>query len=108
MKPGSWDAVVGSRSWKHDALLKKHAFAVKSYAAKKKKDEKKKPAAVDLLKGAELKGKLVALKKDVCIAMQPMTCSNTPRYIDIFFLWPKVCQDNYDGTHPPPHPPKQF
>ena len=76
----------------HAALLKKHAFAVKSYAAKKKKNEEEEPAAVDPLHGGELKGKTVALKKDVCIALQPIPCSHTPRYIDIFFLCPKVAK----------------
>ena len=86
-KPGSMDAVVGSRNWKHDALLKKHAFAVKSYAAKKKKNEEEEPAAVDPLHGGELKGKTVAVKKDMCIALQPMLCTLPPRYIYIISIY---------------------
>ena len=81
-KPGPLDAVEGGKGWYHAALLKKHAFAVKTLAAKKKKkkNEEEKSAPLDPLHGGELKGKTVALKKDMCIALQPIPCAHTPRY----------------------------
>ena len=64
-KPNLKDAKPGG-------VLKKHCFAVSMMKSKKKKAQmEKKAAALDLLHDGEWKGKTVALKKDMCIALPP-------------------------------------
>ena len=74
-KPNLKDAKEGDsrHKWPSGAFLKKHAFAVSMMKAKKKKAQMEKEAeALDPLHAGAWKGKTVALKKDMCIALPPI------------------------------------